>query len=241
MEKEEIKESTVEKNPELTSVKPRKKYEWDKLLLEIFAVFLGVTSGFFISNWQEERQERKLEQKYIAAYIEDVNENIAELEKTIKGDSLWIKQAMPLLFSLKDDKFNKDSTVAVLKLIIQISKVNSRSVTYEEMKSSGNLNIINDFNLKGRIVDYYTEVNGVKFLEEYFYSYFKDLIMPFVFSEYNVLKEEMINPDLISIVRFTNAFTGYFSMIQQRVAAYNALLIKAYLLRDELNNSLKKD
>ncbi|HMQ67829.1 MAG TPA: hypothetical protein PKA90_02795 [Ignavibacteria bacterium] len=241
MDKEEKEESTVAENPVQIAVKPRKKYEWDKLLLEIFAVFLGVTSGFLLSNWQEERQERNLEQKYIAAYIEDVNENITEFEKTIKSDSLWMKQAMPLLISLKDDKFNKDSTVAVMKLIVQISNINSRSVTYEDMKSSGNLNIINDFNLKGMIVDFYSEVNGVKFLEEYFYSYFKDLIMPFVFSEYNVLKEEMINPDQISSVRFTNAFTGYFSMIQQRVAAYNALLIKAYLLRDELNNSLKKN
>ncbi|MEZ4690572.1 MAG: hypothetical protein R3A12_10470 [Ignavibacteria bacterium] len=61
----------------------------------------------------------------------------------------------------------------VMKLIVQISKLNSRSVTYEDMKSSGNLNIINDFNLKGMIVDYYSEITGVVFLEEYFCSYFR--------------------------------------------------------------------
>ena len=109
------------------------------------------------------------------------------------------------------------------------------------MKSSGNLNIINDFNLKGMIVDYYSEITGVVFLEEYFYSYFRDLIMPFIFSEYNVLKEELNNPEIINSVQFVNAFTGYFSMIQQRVAAYNALLNKAYLLKDKLNNSLEKN
>ncbi|MCB0728223.1 MAG: hypothetical protein KDD00_12220 [Ignavibacteriae bacterium] len=241
MNKEENSKPVVKEDPVVEAVKPRKKYEWDKLLLEIFAVFLGVTSGFLLSNWQEDRQERKLEQKYIAAYIDDVEENISELEITLKNDSLWMKQAIPILKSLKEGNFDKDSTIKVMKLIVQISKLNSRSVTYEDMKSSGNLNIINDFNLKGMIVDYYSEITGVVFLEEYFYSYFRDLIMPFIFSEYNVLKEELNNPEIINSVQFVNAFTGYFSMIQQRVAAYNALLNKAYLLKDKLNNSLEKN
>jgi hypothetical protein len=54
--------------------------------------------------------------------------------------------------------------------------------------------------------------------------------------EFDVLRGEFNNPDIIQTLQFTNVFAGYYSMIQQRKNAYERLLIQSYALKDLLES-----
>lgn len=95
---------------------------------------------------------------------------------------------------------------------------------------------ISDFNLKRILKDYYPEIYGIKFIGEYFYNCYTVQIVPFIFTEYNVLKGNLKNPDLKNTLQFSDSFTGYSALMQQKNAAYSQLLNKALVLRDELKN-----
>ena len=123
----------------------------------------------------------------------------------------------------------------MIKRIVSISKIDAHSSTYEEISNSGNLNIINDFELKAQIVDYYLALGGVGFIDDYFHKYFNDFVMPFVLSEYSVLTRKFNDEKIINSVKFSNVVAGYYSLVQQRLAAYKKLLADCYLLRDELS------
>jgi len=139
-----------------------------------------------------------------------------------------------MLNSIINKSIKLDSAQAMIKMIVKISRLDANKSTFEEISNSGNLNILTDFELKSQIVKYYLDLGGVEFIDEYFNKYFSDFVMPFILSEYSVLTGEFNNKSVVNSVRFSNVVAGYYSMVQQRVAAYESLLNDSYLLRDEL-------
>ena len=104
----------------------KNKTNWKKLFLELLVVFFGVTGGFLLNNWQISNQEAKLEQTYLIGFKEDAEKNRIELETSLKKDSLWIAKAKPLLKSCQEKNISLDSAKSIIKLIINISKVQSK-------------------------------------------------------------------------------------------------------------------
>jgi len=139
-----------------------------------------------------------------------------------------------MLTSIVNKNISTDSARAMIKMIVKISRIDANKSTFEEISNSGNLNILTNFELKSQIVKYYLDLGGVEFIDDYFNKYFSDFVMPFILSEYSVLTEEFNDKNVINSIRFSNVVAGYYSMVQQRVTAYQALLNDSYLLRDDL-------
>ena len=213
------------------------QYNWGKLGLELLVVFLGVSSGFLLNNWRERQMEQELEQKYIAGFIEDVNNNIDQLEGLTASDSVWLKQAKINVTAINDNSLTLDSAEAMVKKIVAINRMEPHEGTYEDMTNSGNLSIIKNFELKSKIVDYQIALKEVRFVDDYFYKYFNDFVMPFVISNFNVLSGHFEDENAYKNLEFTNAFVGYFSMVQQRQMVYKDLLVKSKYLSESLQKS----
>ena len=214
-----------------------KKYDWQKLLLELVVVFLGVTAGFLLNNWQNQKQTSSLEKKYLNGFLQDANANISELNNAVKADSLWLHNVKPKLLDLRNGKLKPDSANGLFKMIVNISKADIKTGTYDAIVNSGNMNIISNYVIKKQIVDYSSSISGTRYIEDYFYQYFNEFVMPFVFSNYNILKGAFDNPGIIKTTKFSNVVTGYYSMVQQRLASYKKLLDDSLKLRDKLKNT----
>ena len=217
-----------------TVKKKKRPFGWHKLMLELLVVFLGVTAGFVLNNWRIQQQEKKLEEKYLSGFLEDINKDIPELQNLVREDSQWIARATPLINALKKGHFSMDSAKVSIKMMLSIGKFESHTGTYENITNSGTLNIISDFKLRGNIVDYYLSIKGVEFVEKYFIDYFQEFIMPFMLTEYSMLEDDFIHPDILQTNRFSNLFAGYYSLLQQRHENYTALLEKSKILRREI-------
>lgn len=218
-----------------------KKYNWGKLGLELLVVFLGVTSGFLLNSWREKNQQEELKQKYILGFIQDVDDDIEELKAFKEMDSIWMVSAKESLVALKENTLTKDSAEQMMVNIVSISKMQPHGGTYEDVTNSGNLNIFDDYSLKSKIVDYHISMNGVGFVDDYFYKYFNNFVMPFVFKKFNILSGQFNDNQVVKSVEFSNIFTGYFSMIQQRSAAYDDLLKESFALKESLTGAKRKD
>lgn len=204
-----------------------KKYNWGKLGLELLVVFLGVTSGFLLNSWRERQLEEQMEQKYIVSFIKDVSDDIKQLEELCAMDSLWLKQAKNNVLALQNHTLTQDSAISMIKKIVAINKMEPHEGTYEDITNSGNLNIIRSFELKSQIVDYHMAIKEARFVDDYFYRYFNDFVMPFIISNFNVLSAQFADDSSFKTIEFSNAFVGYFSMVQQRNSTYKNLLVKS--------------
>jgi len=205
---------------------------WKKLFFELIVVFLGVTAGFLLNDWQLQSKDSLLEQKYKSDFLKEVNTNITILNSAIESDSLWLNDAEPKLLEIEKGTISIDSANSIIKQIIQISRVTLHTSTYENITNSGNFNLLEDYNLRKQIVDYHIAISGVGFIDDYFYQYFNNFVMPFVFKKFRVLKSELDNPTTIKTNQFENVITGYYSIVQQRKIAYEDLLQKSNELQD---------
>jgi len=214
---------------------------WKKLTLELFVVFLGVTMGFLLNNWQGEQQSKDLEQKYMNAFHQDVVNNIEELKAATTRDSVWLKRAIPLFESMQTASLSHDSAQVVLQLIVKMFKIGLNTGTYQDMTNSGNLNLLADFALKAKIVDYHMELDGGTFFDDHFYQYYNDFVMPFVFEKVNLVQGDFVDAAGRQSVQFTNVFYGYVAMMQQRQAIYKDLLTQSYELEGVLKNAMDRE
>ena len=218
-----------------------KKYNWGKLGLELLVVFLGVSSGFLLNNWRERQQEQKLEQKYIKGFLKDVGANEEQLKKMIAADSLWLDQSTQNVLAMRGDSLLLDSAEAVTKKIIGINRVQFYEGTYRDITNSGNLNIIRDFELRSGIVDYQIALNDVRFVDDYFYQFFNDFVMPFVLANFDVLTASFKDESSYRTLEFSNVFVGYYAMVQQRRKAYSDLLDKSRSFKELLLSMQKEE
>lgn len=212
------------------------KYNLGKLSLELIVVFLGITAGFFLNNWKMQKQETLLEQKYLSGFLQNINDNIIQLEEEIASDSLWLIRANPILVSFENRTIIIDSAKVAINLINKITKLKTHIGTYEDIINSGNLNIMSDFEIKTQIINYHTNIKGVKLFEDFFYKYYSEIVTPFILSEYNYLNGDFNDIERIKRIKLPNIFTFYYTLINQKKDAYEELLNQSYSLKNEIQN-----
>ena len=215
-----------------------KKQNWLKLGLELFVVFLGITAGFLLNNWQIDRQEAKIEQKYLEGFSEDVKSNISELEAAIQRDTTWIVKANKIIKVINDGGLPIDSTNAAISLISNLNTLEISASTYDDIINSGNLNLIRSFHLKSQIIKHQNVIASSELLDEYLKKFFNNFLLPFLVAETNVMTIEFNNPETIKSVRLTNLIGIYFSFINQRTDVYKKFLEESYKLNEELETVL---
>lgn len=215
-----------------------RKTDWKGLILELIVVFLGVTAGFLLNNWSSSKNDSQLEEKYLRGFLEDINNDIAELTENVKNDSLWLAKAEPFVHSFqKSEKIHPDSAIQMLSLMAVISKLDSRNATYIDIVNSGNLNLIQDFDLKSKIVDYYVDKENSKFIDEFLYEFFNTFSLPLIIKEFDIVTFSFTNPKIINSADFRNTYINHVSLINQRKEIYDRLLSKGISLKEQLEKN----
>ena len=116
---------------------------------EIILVVIGILIALQINNWNEQNRIDKIENTYLTRLSQDLDDNITSWEKLIQNEEKrheGIKQFIK--FGLNK---NKDSSLSVLphfNIIGRWDDLTINQVTFDEMKSSGKLDIISNDSIK---------------------------------------------------------------------------------------------
>ncbi|AZQ57842.1 hypothetical protein EJ994_03125 [Maribacter sp. MJ134] len=124
---------------------------------EIILVVIGILIALQINDWSQDKKNRKLEAQYYCRLLEDVNQDftnynnyLALLNERIDGNNTLIQK-------LQDCSMQLDSIAPLILKSVKYSNRNIIATTdaFEDIKSSGNLNIIKDLSVKNQLADYY--------------------------------------------------------------------------------------
>ena len=130
---------------------------------EIVLVVIGILIALQINNWNEQRKENNLEQNYYCKLLEDVEQDLAQVHEQILKTEDRLSAANEMLRLLQSEHPSVEAVMQnSLKAISLITYTFRPNIAaYEDLKSSGNLKILRDHEVKKRVTEYYTWLDGM--------------------------------------------------------------------------------
>ena len=134
---------------------PKTKTSWLRLVLELIVVFIGVSAGFLFDNFREEQSNRKLEDKYLESFYNNVLADSVEIQDMIQSSQNNIDITGRTVALMQAGICTNDSALLALGVMVTFNNVNLEDATYESVVNSGNLGLIRNFEISEKIVYYY--------------------------------------------------------------------------------------
>lgn len=130
---------------------------------EIFLVVIGILIALQINNWNQNKIDQRTEKAYYMRFLEDVSLDEKLVSDQIEETKSRLSSANRLIHLLQN---NQDDMETISKAIVgSVSRANYElkpiMTAYEDIKSSGNVHLIRDLDLKRSLDDYYASAGGV--------------------------------------------------------------------------------
>ena len=138
------------------------------LIGELIIVVLGVLIALAANGLYEQRQERQREAAYLDRLRSDLQTGSARLQDRQRRYNQSLTAAAKLVDELESSSPTDSDLLAYFLYAVQIggnSAGYAHDTTYRELLSTGNLNIVSDDSLRGRIVDYYRRADNFTTLD----------------------------------------------------------------------------
>lgn len=205
---------------------------WLKLILELLVVFIGVSAGFLFDNFREERSNRKLEEKYLESFYNNLLADSAEIKDMIQSDQNNIDISRRTVASMQEGSLTHDSALAIVSIMATFNSLNLEDATYESLVNSGNLGLIRNFSIREKIVYYYRSYDDLRYVEKVIYDYVNNYILPYVTRSLDFITGDFVKEFTVDDTQFRNITGGYYVLSSQKMELVHTL--------DSLNNDLKK-
>ena len=124
---------------------------------EIVLVVIGILIALQINNWNQSKQEQELETNYLKGIKANLQDDILELEQLFAKDTIKLDAFTYLIrtFNTEPIKPNRQAIIDNLYSASGYNWFEGNNVVFEDMKSSGRLNLIRSDSIKYPIQKYY--------------------------------------------------------------------------------------
>ena len=125
---------------------------------EIILVVIGILIALNINNWNQNRLNEELESLYYKRLLDDAREEKQILEATINYSNkvyYHAKNAIDVFVNSIDAENNPVENLIDMYQASQLSDAYSASSTFQELLASGQINLIQNENLKNTLISYY--------------------------------------------------------------------------------------
>jgi len=227
---------------------------------EIVLVVIGILIALSINNWNSERINRKQEKEYLSRLVVDLEKDLENLQGTVTRyqqklilgkivvDQLGENNSEFFLstdayqdalkrFNGKDDWTPPEQFGSKLYDILKIYLFNQRRVTFDEMISTGKIEIIKDQNLRTLIQEYYPQADDVQ-------NFQNSIILNVQQNYRNALYENNISTinqgDFNEIQAILTNPTGLIVAIENYLNISNAFMNDLYYNEDSMINRVNE-
>ena len=131
---------------------------WFTVVLEVLIVVVGIFIGLQVDDWNEQRKDRVRAQAYLGRIASDLQADVAAAtDRMIFWRDVSEYGAKGLSYAETGETGGAthwDMLVAFFQAS-QVAEFVLTQATYDELKSAGELGLISDHELRGRLTDYY--------------------------------------------------------------------------------------
>jgi len=145
---------------------PRKK--WTHYFWEFLMLFLAVFCGFLAEYALEHRIEKDREEQYLRSFVEDLEKDTISLQNRIEYCNLTIARADSAIAVFNDPRL--DELAGEIYYFLRwmhrsdVFSVNDRTII--QLRNAGGMRLVSNQSVSDSIIDYYKEVEYIKFIYE---------------------------------------------------------------------------
>lgn len=212
---------------------------WKKYGMEFLSVFIAVISAFALSNWNDNRNSRKSEQKILLEINNGLSRDLKDFSGNMTGHKFSLRANTVFRDLLQNKLISQDSIrFYYISLFRDYPPIVNRS-GYESLKANGLKTISND-SLRFQIIalyDYYYSI--IEILEEEvremqsfenFFAPVNDLLHPYIEFDSSGIIKMITYPDGLSDIE-KNEILSYIWRLEEN----RKYKLKRYeLVRDEI-------
>ena len=140
------------------------KKNFKEYLLEGLMIFLAVTMGFFAEGLRENINTREKEKNYITSFINNLEQDTADLNDKIKDNQrkmVYLDSALSLSSRDLKEQADRQSLYRFFGYISFYSSFSSNDATMMQLKNSGGLQYIRRHHVADSIAAYDQEMRGI--------------------------------------------------------------------------------
>jgi len=140
-----------------------KTQDWPALFSELVIVVLGIFIAIQADSWWQHQDDLSQEATYLSRLVSDVTDDIENIEYGIRLATLRKKLADLLITAAENPGSVREAPVRFLIAVEQSAYTFTPSLnsnTFEELRSTGNLGLLRNNDLKSALFDYFRYDQG---------------------------------------------------------------------------------
>ncbi len=128
---------------------------------EIILVVIGILIALSINNWNEDRKYKHQETEYLKRLLSENQQDVTTFSKNIQSIEKGNESIVKLSEALKDESVDDSDLIRVANDYFKYGSIypvfTSSTSTFEDLSSTGNLQVITNVNLRDSIVKHYSK------------------------------------------------------------------------------------
>lgn len=136
-----------------------RRQDWFQVVIEVLIVIVGIFLGLQVSEWNDQREERLLEQDYLTRLKVDIEADLENYKTLERIFEIKISTAMKIRdFSVQElNDLPPEELLQNIKYSTFVSLPRVQTSTFDELRSTGILSLIQKEELRFSLSEYYTD------------------------------------------------------------------------------------
>ena len=158
---------------------------------EVLLIFVGITLAIAFDNWNDQKKTDALERQILGAIVRNLEANVEELGRNIRGDEIAVSGLEPVLEVLIAGTPWDDSLVEPLEQSMNWSSPYFATSGYESLKQLG-LHLVSDDQLRDQLVDLHETTYAILLgdFDKSFWAFYEAVLLPVRNRELELFKPE---------------------------------------------------
>ena len=219
---------------------------------EIILVVVGILLALQINTWNQDYQESKRELLILDKLMANIQTDTTNFNSRIAEIQSDLEKLNIIENEINNDKLDRFS-INIIEPLLGTARMNLETTTWENLKSTGEINLIRNDELTENLQDYYIQFkNNSTLWIEGFNEYNRNIIAPkfFELDDYSMFapNSEYLDADIQKKqpfiygqnIFFRNALRYRKGALQSITNAFEQDLLRARNVLNMLNDELKK-
>lgn len=187
---------------------------WPEFFVEFILIIVGILAALYIDGWMQDRQNRASEAAYLELLTADLAQIEVQLRDFVSFERSNLETGANLLHAITEEKFADDAQDIGHLLATAGGRrtLGIFSAAYDDLTSTGNLQLISNADLRRQIVQYFAvtkraelviDRNNNAFLDRMFFPFLLDTGVMIdlqsspapIVRQADALVREMLGPD----------------------------------------------